>query len=155
MSIDLGLMSVHIEVLSQVISGIAVREERMSAETTTNGTSQKMPPIPKGRVVILTPSAQEEVRRLLQDDDKAGMGLRLGIKGGGCSGLSYVLDFTEENEGDTVVNYDGFEVFLDRKSTIYLSGTILDHQGGLTGRGFVFQNPMASNTCGCGESFSL
>jgi iron-sulfur cluster assembly protein len=107
------------------------------------------------RVVIMTPAAQSEVRKLLQEPDKAGMGLRLGIKGGGCSGLSYVLDFTASEEGDTVVNYDEFEVYLDRKSTIYLSGTILDHQGGLTGRGFVFSNPMASNTCGCGESFSL
>ena len=107
------------------------------------------------RIVILTPAAQAEVRRLLEDEDKAGMGLRLGIKGGGCSGLSYILDFTERAEGDTVVPYDSFEVYLDRKSTIYLSGTILDHQGGLTGRGFIFKNPMASNTCGCGESFSL
>ena len=75
------------------------------------------------RVVIMTPAAQSEVRKLLQEPDKAGMGLRLGIKGGGCSGLSYVLDFTPLEE--------------------------------LTGRGFVFSNPMASNTCGCGESFSL
>ena len=107
------------------------------------------------RVVIMTPAAQSEVRKLLQEPDKAGMGLRLGIKGGGCSGLSYVLDFTPLEEGDTVVTYEGFEIYLDRKSTIYLSGTILDHQAGLTGRGFVFSNPMASNTCGCGESFSL
>tara|TARA_R110002051_G_scaffold4141_2_gene22034 strand:+ start:2213 stop:2563 length:351 start_codon:yes stop_codon:yes gene_type:complete len=107
------------------------------------------------RVVIMTPAAQSEVRKLLQEPDKAGMGLRLGIKGGGCSGLSYVLDFTPLEEGDTVVAYEGFDIYLDRKSTIYLAGTILDHQAGLTGRGFVFSNPMASNTCGCGESFSL
>jgi len=111
--------------------------------------------IGKKRVVIMTPAAQSEVRKLLQDPDKAGMGLRLGIKGGGCSGLSYVLDFTERDEGDTVDVYEGFEIYLDRKSTIYLAGTILDHQGGLTGRGFIFDNPMASNTCGCGESFSI
>ena len=107
------------------------------------------------KVVILTPAAQKEVRRLLEDDDKTGMGLRLGIKGGGCSGLSYILDFTTSTEGDTVTGYDGFEVYLDQKSTIYLKGTILDHQAGLTGKGFVFSNPMASNTCGCGESFAL
>ena len=108
-----------------------------------------------GKVVILTPAAQKEVRRLLEDDDKAGMGLRLGIKGGGCSGLSYVLDFTATEENDTIMGYKGFEVYLDQKSTIYLKGTILDHQDGLAGKGFVFSNPMASNTCGCGESFSL
>jgi len=127
----------------------------MNTESQSTENSLSAALIPKGRVVILTPTAQTEVRRLLEDDDKAGFGLRLGIKGGGCSGLSYVLDFTATEEGDTVVNYDGFEVYLDRKSTIYLSGTILDHQAGLTGRGFVFSNPMASNTCGCGESFSL
>jgi len=127
----------------------------MNTESQSTENSLSAALIPKGRVVILTPTAQTEVRRLLEDDDKAGFGLRLGIKGGGCSGLSYVLDFTASEEGDTVVNYDEFEVYLDRKSTIYLSGTILDHQGGLTGRGFVFSNPMASNTCGCGESFSL
>ena len=113
------------------------------------------PPTAAIRIVILTPAAQSEVRRLLEDEDKAGMGLRLGIKGGGCSGLSYILDFTAQEEGDTVVPYDGFDIYLDRKSTIYLAGTILDYQAGLTGRGFAFSNPMASNTCGCGESFSL
>jgi len=107
------------------------------------------------KLVELTPTAQTEVKRLIAAENKPDMGLRLGIKGGGCSGLSYVLDFTQRQEGDTVIDYDGFQVFLDRKSTIYLSGIRLDHQSGLTGRGFVFENPMASNTCGCGESFSL
>jgi iron-sulfur cluster assembly protein len=107
------------------------------------------------RVVVLTPSAVTEVRRLIAEDGRPGIGLRLGIKGGGCSGLSYVLDFTEFREGDTVVHVEDVMVYLDRKSTIYLAGTTLDHQGGLKGKGFVFQNPMATNTCGCGESFSL
>jgi len=104
--------------------------------------------------IILTESAQEEVRRLVAAEGE-GTGLRLGIKGGGCSGLSYVLDFTQEAEGDTVIDFEGFQVFLDRKSTIYLSGVSLDFQSGLNGRGFLFTNPQASNTCGCGESFSL
>lgn len=108
-------------------------------------------------LIIITPTAEAEVKRLLQDlqNENDDIGLRLGIKGGGCSGLSYLLDFTQEMEGDTVLNFDGFSVFLDRKSTIYLSGIRLDHQSGLSGRGFVFENPMAANTCGCGESFSL
>jgi len=104
-------------------------------------------------VVALTPAAEVEVRRLLLEEGKPG--LRLGIKGGGCSGLSYSLEFTDEAEGDTVVDFEGFKVFLDRKSTIYLSGITLDHQSGLEGRGFVFRNPQATNTCGCGESFSI
>jgi len=106
------------------------------------------------RVVELTECARVEVRRLLAEQP-AGTGLRLGIKGGGCSGLSYLLEFTERRDGDTVLSFGDFSVYLDRKSTIYLSGTVLDHQGGLHGKGFVFQNPMAANTCGCGESFSL
>ena len=106
------------------------------------------------RLIVITPSAQDEVKRLVSMVG-GGVGLRLGIKGGGCSGLSYILDFTEEREGDTILSFDGFDVFLDRKSTIYLAGIRLDHQSGLSGRGFVFENPMAANTCGCGESFSL
>jgi iron-sulfur cluster assembly protein len=106
------------------------------------------------KLVNLTPSARVEVRRLLSEQPE-GTGLRLGIKGGGCSGLTYVLDFTPIRDGDTTIPYDGFEVYLDRKSTIYLGGVELDHQAGLTGKGFVFRNPHATNTCGCGESFSL
>ena len=107
------------------------------------------------KVVHLTESAKVEVRRLLSERAEPGTGLRLGIKGGGCSGLSYVLDFTPKREGDTILEYAGFQVFLDRKSTIYLSGITLDHESGLQGKGFVFANPMATNTCGCGESFAL
>ena len=106
------------------------------------------------RLVMLSPAAQTQVRSLL-DKEKDGTGLRLGIKGGGCSGLSYVIEFTEEKKDDTVVEYPDFSVFLDPKSTLYLKGILLDFQDGLTGKGFVFSNPLASNTCGCGESFSL
>ena len=119
-----------------------------------SGVTQVEPSKPH-QVVELTATAQAEVRRLLAEADDASIGLRLGIKGGGCSGLSYVLDFTAEQDGDTVVDFGDFKVFLDRKSTIYLSGIQLDHQSGLQGRGFVFHNPMATNTCGCGESFSI
>ena len=107
------------------------------------------------KVVVITEDAKAEVRRLLQEDDKSGKGLRLGVKGGGCSGLVYALDFDVKQDGDVVLEEDGFEVYLDRKSAIYLRGITLDHQKGLSGRGFVFNNPNASNTCGCGESFSV
>jgi len=107
------------------------------------------------KLVEITDAAKKEILRLIDVEQKANIGLRLGIKGGGCSGLSYILDFTEYQEGDTVLDYKDFRVYLDRKSTIYLSGIRLDYQSGLTGRGFVFENPMATNTCGCGESFSL
>lgn len=107
------------------------------------------------QVVELTESAQAEVKRLVEAEGKAGVGLRLGVKGGGCSGLSYKLEFDTKKDGDTVIPYPGFNVFLDKKSTIYLRGVKLDHQKGLAGKGFVFHNPNATNTCGCGESFSV
>tara|TARA_R110002110_G_scaffold272051_1_gene487623 strand:- start:14 stop:355 length:342 start_codon:yes stop_codon:yes gene_type:complete len=110
----------------------------------------------KMNLINMTDSAQKEVVRLLSKEDNVKrLGLRLGIKGGGCSGLSYILEFSSREEEDTVLTYPQFEVYLDRKSTIYLGGITLDHQSGLEGKGFIFQNPHATNTCGCGESFSL
>tara|TARA_R110000824_G_scaffold358707_1_gene546228 strand:- start:54 stop:395 length:342 start_codon:yes stop_codon:yes gene_type:complete len=110
----------------------------------------------KMNLINMTDTAQKEVVRLLSKEvNGQRLGLRLGIKGGGCSGLSYILEFSSREEEDTVLTYPQFEVYLDRKSTIYLGGITLDHQSGLEGKGFIFQNPHASNTCGCGESFSL
>lgn len=125
------------------------------------------PPVPKVEVAVakddpsakaiisLSPAAQTEVRRLIQESSTPGLGLRLGVKGGGCSGFSYKLDFDQKKEGDNVLNFSDFNVYLDRKSVIYLRGIALDHQKGLAGKGFVFSNPNATNTCGCGESFSV
>jgi iron-sulfur cluster assembly protein len=82
--------------------------------------------------------------------------LRVGVKGGGCSGLSYELGFdNKEQEGDNLVEIDGFRVAVDKKSFLYLFGTELDFTSGLNGKGFQFINPNASRTCGCGESFSI
>ena len=106
-------------------------------------------------IVVLTLAAREKVKEIVAREGRTGVGLRLGVKGGGCSGLSYHVAFDTEREGDHVIEHDGFRVFLDRKSTIYLRGIQVDHQGGLSGKGFVFKNPNASNTCGCGESFSV
>ena len=106
-------------------------------------------------LIKITDQAQKEIQRLLSERENPKLGLRLGISGGGCSGLSYSLDFTEMCDGDTVMSMSGFSVFLDRKSVVYLSGVTLNHESGLSGKGFVFENPQATNTCGCGESFSL
>ena len=106
------------------------------------------------QLVTLTESAVEKVKELLKDEEE-GKGLRLGVKGGGCSGFSYSTTFDFEKDRDNILDLDGFKVFLDPKSTIYLKGIQLDYQSGLEGKGFVFQNPNASNTCGCGESFSI
>lgn len=105
--------------------------------------------------VKITPKASEEVKRLIAAEGKPGIGLRLGVKGGGCSGLSYDLHFTPQEKGDTVIEYDGFSVYMDAKGMIYLKGMQLDFQDGLQGKGFVFSNPNATSTCGCGESFSV
>lgn len=105
--------------------------------------------------VSLTEGAAAEVRRLIATEGRQGQGLRLGVAGGGCSGLVYKVEFDTRRDGDLVVAQEGFEVYLDRKSAIYLRGITVDHQSGLGGRGFQFRNPNATNTCGCGESFAV
>ena len=82
--------------------------------------------------------------------------LRVGVKGGGCSGLSYDLTIdTDKREGDVEIEKGGIRLLIDAKSQLYITGTILDHSTGLNGKGFVFVNPNATGTCGCGESFSV
>ena len=105
--------------------------------------------------VKITPKASEEVIKLVNAESNTDIGLRLAVKGGGCSGLSYDLQFTPQENGDTVIPHEGFNVYMDAKSMIYLKGMALDFQDGLQGKGFVFVNPNATSTCGCGESFSI
>ncbi len=107
-------------------------------------------------VVELTDKAIEQVKKIFETESKGpGFGLRLGVVGGGCSGLSYKIDFDEKKEKDNVQDYGDFQVYIDLKSSIYLKDVVLDFKDGLNGKGFVFTNPNASNTCGCGESFSV
>ncbi len=107
------------------------------------------------RLISATEGAIAELKHLMERESPGIDGVRLGVKGGGCSGLSYVLEFSKHREGDNVVEQDGIKFLLDRKSAIYLKGIVLDYKSGLSGKGFVFQNPNASSTCGCGESFSV
>ncbi|SDQ39935.1 iron-sulfur cluster assembly protein [Chryseobacterium soldanellicola] len=82
--------------------------------------------------------------------------IRVGVKSGGCSGLEYVLKFdNQKTDTDQVFEDNNIKIIVDKKSILYLAGTILEFSGGLNGKGFVFNNPNASRTCGCGESFSL
>ena len=82
--------------------------------------------------------------------------VRVGVKSGGCSGLSYELKFDkEQNEKDTIFEDNDIKIIVEKKSFLYLAGTTLEYSGGLNGKGFVFNNPNAQRTCGCGESFSL
>lgn len=107
-------------------------------------------------MIIVTESAKKQAIRLMEDDGKAGYFIRVGVQGGGCSGLMYQLEFdNEEREGDKAFEDNGVKVVVDKKSFLYLIGTTLDFSGGLNGKGFVFVNPNADRTCGCGESFSV
>jgi iron-sulfur cluster assembly protein len=82
--------------------------------------------------------------------------IRVGVKSGGCSGLEYVLKFDNEKaDADQVFEDNGIKIIVDKKSILYLAGTTLEYSGGLNGKGFIFNNPNANRTCGCGESFSL
>jgi iron-sulfur cluster assembly protein len=107
--------------------------------------------------VIISESAAREIKSIIQqqelDADK--VCLRVGVKGGGCSGFSYLLDLTEtKKETDEVFEQHGIRVVCDPKSLIYLNGTTVDFRDEIMGRGFVFNNPNATSSCGCGSSFS-
>ncbi|MDR4494681.1 MAG: HesB/IscA family protein [Nitrospirales bacterium] len=105
--------------------------------------------------VTLTDAALNEVKRLLDLQGITEGGLRLGVKGGGCSGLSYTINFDEKiGEFDAVTEVGGVKVIVDSKSAIYLQGMTLDFQKDLVSGAFKFVNPNATKTCGCGESFS-
>ena len=105
--------------------------------------------------IEISEKAIDEVRRMMAKENVQAAGLRVGIKGGGCSGLSYNLTFeTQTRTGDKVFERDGVKLFCDLKSYIYLNGTVLDFDSGLMGKGFVFMNPNAKKSCGCGSSFS-
>ncbi|GMV99821.1 MAG: iron-sulfur-binding protein [Candidatus Hydrogenedentota bacterium] len=117
----------------------------------TSGTHTESP----RTLVTATEGALRELRRLLEKEAAECDGVRLGVKGGGCSGLSYVLEFGKSREGDNIVDIEGVRFLMDRKSSIYLKGIELDYKEGLNSKGFVFRNPNASSTCGCGESFSV
>lgn len=104
--------------------------------------------------ISFTATAINEVKRLWAEtpitEDK---GLRLGVKGGGCAGFTYILEFDTQQSADTVYNIDGIKVLVDPSHELYLAGTEVDFQSGLNNRGFIYNNPNANKTCGCGESF--
>jgi iron-sulfur cluster assembly protein len=108
-----------------------------------------------GDIIKLTPSAMTQLKRIMQEQNvPEGYGLRVGVKGGGCSGFSYILGFDERTEKDQVYDVEGLPVFIERSHGMYLLGMEIDWHEGLNNRGFVFNNPNASDTCGCGSSFS-
>ena len=105
--------------------------------------------------ISLTPRALEEVKNILTEKNvPAEYGLRVGVQGGGCSGLSYLLGFDKPKEQDEIFDLDGVSLIMDKKHAMYVMGMEVDFQDGLNARGFVFNNPQAKSTCGCGSSFS-
>lgn len=107
--------------------------------------------------ITITEKAIKEIKRIKDENNiSADFGLRIGVKGGGCSGLTYTLGFDPETrDGDTIIQQEEIKLFIDGKSLFYLSGTQLDFSDGLNGKGFIFNNPNATKSCGCGESFSV
>ena len=106
--------------------------------------------------VSLTPSAITEVKKLMTEPGfDATQALRVGVKGGGCSGVSYGLGFDRKEEDDDTYEIEGVPVVMKKAHGIYLQGMQVDFEDGLNARGFVFKNPNASSTCGCGSSFAV
>lgn len=110
-------------------------------------------------MITINDKALTQLKEIMKDEgyDKNSYYLRVGVKSGGCSGLSYVMDFdnVKTDADDVVVIDEDFKVLIDKKSVIYLFGTELQYTSGLNGKGFEWVNPNASRTCGCGESFAL
>ena len=107
-------------------------------------------------MISITENAAEKVKELIEKREDEAIGLRVGVRGGGCSGFSYFLEFASEyKDGERELDSHGVRLFVDHKSYLYLMGTEVDYIDGLAGAGFKFQNPNARRTCGCGESFSV
>ncbi len=105
--------------------------------------------------VTLTTGAVAELKKLIdQQELGAEFGLRLGVEGGGCSGMSYILGFDQKKEGDSEYEIEGIRIFMNKAHGMYLAGMEVDFKNGLDARGFIFNNPNATSTCGCGSSFS-
>lgn len=110
---------------------------------------------PRPAPVNLTEQAAHEIRKIMQTKQiPEGYGLRIGVKGGGCSGMSYVLGFDKLRDYDQTYQIEDIPVYIDKRHGLYLLNTTVDYHDGLNARGFVFDNPNATSTCGCGSSFA-
>tara|TARA_R110000824_G_scaffold206328_1_gene391378 strand:+ start:382 stop:741 length:360 start_codon:yes stop_codon:yes gene_type:complete len=111
----------------------------------------------KKGTIKMTENAEMRIREIINKEKPDADGIRVSVHGGGCSGLTYNLDLEKEKqEGDRIFNgISDIKLYVDKKSYLFLVGTILDWSGGLNGKGFEFSNPNATATCGCGESFAV
>ncbi len=105
--------------------------------------------------VSLSPKAAEEIKNIISSKEiPEGFGLRIGVRGGGCSGMSYILGFDKKREHDLEFELERIVIYIDKRQGLYLFGTTVDYHDGLNARGFTFSNPNATSTCGCGSSFA-
>lgn len=104
--------------------------------------------------ISFTENAVKEIRHLRNSEDNINKGLRIGVEGGGCAGFSYILKFDSKTDNDNTYFIDEVEIYIDKTQEMYIYGTIIDFKQGLDNRGFIYENPNATSTCGCGTSFS-
>ena len=144
--------------MTQATSSPDVQPGIQRLDQTPDAATEAAPPNSKAegdRGILMSEAALAHVMAL-RDKQGSDLCLRVGVRQGGCSGMSYMMDFEDINnvgEHDEVYDYDGFKVVCDRKSLLYLYGLMLDYSDALIGGGFQFTNPNASQTCGCGKSF--
>ena len=112
---------------------------------------------PEPLTITISEEAAVHVKQFAAAEGKPEADLRVGVKGGGCSGLTYVLEIVDGGPGENeqIVEEHDIRLYVDKKSYIFLAGTVLEYSGGLNGKGFVFNNPNAKSSCGCGTSFSV
>jgi iron-sulfur cluster assembly protein len=105
--------------------------------------------------ILLSEKAANDIKTIIKQQGlpEEETRLRVGVKGGGCSGMSYILGFDKQREHDLIFETDGVTIYMDKRQGLYLMGTTVDYHDGLDARGFVFDNPNATQTCGCGSSF--
>lgn len=137
----------------------------MSTPTTTTEASKPAAPAPAGagrprrprpQVMTVTPAAAERVKALIDKRDKPTVGIRIGVRSKGCSGMSYTLEYAEQQEPmDEVVETEGVKLLIDPKASLFLIGTVMDFEEDKLKSGFVFKNPNEKGRCGCGESFHV
>lgn len=114
-----------------------------------------METVTKATPIKISDRALEEIRKIMTNKSiPEGYALRVGVKGGGCSGMSYVLGFDKKKDFDQLFDIEGVQVLMDKRHGLYLMNTTVDYHDGLNARGFIFENPNATSTCGCGSSFS-
>ncbi len=149
--------SSRVMTLTPPVPGTPAQPKEAKAAPVSTGGEAPAVEEEEARVVSITDRAVQEVRRIIEEQKlPAETGIRLGVQGGGCSGFSYKLAFeTVKAPLDWEGSFSGVRTFIDPKSFLYLSGIELDFQDSLMGRGFVFNNPNAKKTCGCGESFQV